>query len=103
MPGIDVTKPEESSNSDDDNNESSISTNKKEEEEETSKIYENKMNDKHLKDNKTQFEYGKKLFKKALKYLNMSKEKGSSASSEFITKYIKEIDIEQDQTHKQNE
>ena len=113
LPFIDAMKPKEDSNTKEDdendeynneyNNESSMSTNMNEEEKEEAKIEEKKGKDKHMNDNKTQFEYGKKLFKKALKYLNMSKRKGSSASSVYITKYIKELDIEQDQTHKKNE
>ena len=73
------------------------------EEEEVVKFDEKKGCHKKMNDNKSQFEYGKKLFIKALKHLNMFKINGSSASSEFITKYIKDLDIEHDQTHNNEE
>ena len=45
----------------------------------------------------SQFEFGKKLFKKAIKYLEMSKQNGSEKSSQFIMKHIKEIGFEEEE------
>lgn len=100
LPGIDKSEPKEEEpkeNKKNPNNDVLNEENNEKSYTKSSSSKKMKLKKEENKDEKAQSEYGKMYFMKAIKYLRLSRENGSIESSEFITKYIKDTEIEEDQ------